>query len=80
MKFKIKLPHINDIALFCSACSKFQESITYTIGNKTVNAKSLNGMLSLTVNKIADVEIDTENIRVIDEFISQITLWLIGEY
>lgn len=80
MKLLVKLPHIHDVALFCSACSKFSEPITYTIGNKTVNAKSINGMLSLTVNKMAYVEIDTENPRIIDEFISHINLWIIGEY
>lgn len=79
-EFIVKLPTMNDIALFVAKCGKFEEDIFYIVGRYTVDAKSIMGVMSTSFEKPATVRIETENKRVIDTFMDEIALWTIGEY
>lgn len=76
-KFTIRFTTFKDPMLFNIQCIKFQEFITYSVGNKSVDGKCIKALCELPINQIATVSIDTENPRIIDEFIECIQPWLI---
>lgn len=65
MKLRVKLPNISDAALFCAKCNEFKEDIDYIYGRYIVDGKSLMGILSVSLERVCDVEIYTDNIQII---------------
>lgn len=65
MYFKVKLGNSNNAALFVSVCSSFEPYIDYKIGRYTVDAKSIMGVLSTSLDKVATVIINTDDEHII---------------
>lgn len=68
MYFKVKLGNSNNAALFVSVCSSFEPYIDYKIGRYTVDAKSIMGVLSTSLDKVATVIINTDDEHIIKSF------------
>ena len=61
-------------------CSNFDTvDINYYMGRYVVDAKSLMGILSIGLERTANVEVFTEDKRLIDTFIDRIKLWIVEE-
>ena len=64
-------------AMFVQTASRFRSSVHVRIDNKTVNAKSIMGMISIgildgqTITITADGEDEKEAINELDKFLSQ---------
>lgn len=77
MYFKVKLGNSNNAALFVSVCSSFEPYIDYKIGRYTVDAKSIMGVLSTSLDKVATVIINTDDEHIIKSFKKDINLWIV---
>lgn len=77
MYFKVKLGNSNNAALFVSVCSSFEPYIDYKIGRYTVDAKSIMGVLSTSLDKVATVIINTDDEHIIKSFKKNINLWIV---
>lgn len=77
--FEIKIGDMSKAIGFVKACEKFNEDINYYYGRFIIDAKSLLGILSCSVEKPAKVEILTTNKTVIEEFEKAIEEWIIKE-
>lgn len=78
-KVKIKLNDIDNAKEFSSICEKYDEDIDYVIGRYVIDAKSILGILSTILGKIADVKIHTKDIDVKDRFNNSIIKWGVKE-
>ena len=77
LEVKIKLPNVNDTALFCAKCGEFDEDIDYICGRYTVDAKSLMGILSVSLNSECDVRLHTDDENTKYKFIKSIRFWIV---
>lgn len=73
--FEIKIGDISKAIGFVKACEKFNEDINYYYGRFIIDAKSLLGILSCSVEKPAKVEILTDNENVKDNFYKYVKEW-----
>lgn len=79
-EFKVRLNNTTDVALFCTECSKFSDAdIDYSVGRYVIDGKSIMGLLSTTLGKIAVVKINTDDKRMINNFIDSVKLWIVEE-
>lgn len=76
---KLKLSSIEDAKEFSGLCEKFDMDIDYIIGRYVIDAKSLLGILSTSLGKIAQVTIHTEDQKTIEQFINVIYKWIMEE-
>lgn len=76
---KVKLNSIDSAKDFSKVCEKFDEDVDYVIGRYVIDAKSLLGILSTTIGKIAYVTIYTSDQDVIEEFLNSIYKWIVEE-
>ncbi len=74
--FKIKLGSVNDAALFVKKCGEFEEDIDYIHGRYIIDAKSIMGIMSTDLTDKATIQIQTDDIKIIEKFKEEITLWL----
>lgn len=76
---KIKLNSMKDVALFIDKCSLFDVDIDYKVDKYVIDAKSLMGILSISLGREAIVTINTDDKRMIDTFIDELKLWIVEE-
>lgn len=79
LEVKIKLPNVNDAALFCAKCGEFKEEIDYVCGRYDVDAKSLMGILSISLNRICTVILRTDDENTKNKFLKSIRFWIVEE-
>lgn len=79
LEVKIKLPNVNDVALFCAKCGEFEEDIDYVCGRYTVDAKSLIGILSVSLNRKCNVKLHTDDEKTKNKFLKNIKFWIVEE-
>lgn len=72
---KIKLNMVDDISCFIKGCEFYNAPIYVKQGHQTVNAKSQLGVYSLNLAKPIEVEIDTENKNLKEDFYSFVRKW-----
>ena len=75
----VRLNTANNAALFSTVCAKYDEDIDYKVGRYIVDGKSLMGILSTRLNENAIVHIHTENTDIINDFLTDIKLWLVED-
>lgn len=80
-KMKIRLGSAENAELFVKKCNDFNEDIDYQCGGERLvfDAKSLLGMLSARLNEVATVEIYTSNLKTIDRFKNEMSIWKVEE-
>lgn len=76
---KVKLNSMKDVALFIDKCSLFDVDIDYKVDRYVIDAKSLMGILSISLGREAIVTINTDDKRMIDTFIDELNLWIVEE-
>lgn len=76
---RVKLSNIDDAKDFSRICERYDIDVDYIIGRYVIDAKSLLGILSTTIGKIAYVTIYTSDQDVIEEFLNSIYKWIVEE-
>lgn len=76
---KIKLPNVNDAALFCAKCGEFEDDIDYICDRYTVDAKSLMGILSVSLNRECDIKLHTDDEDTKNKFVNSIKFWIVED-
>ena len=79
MRFKILLNTLKDANEFVDVCESFEEDVNYIHGRVVIDAASLMGILSCDLNKLAEVEILTDDLKIIDSFENAIEKWMVEE-
>lgn len=79
LEVKIKLPNVNDAALFCAKCGEFEEDVDYVCGRYKVDAKSLMGILSVSLNRICTVILHTDDENTKNKLLKSIKFWIVEE-
>ena len=79
MRFKILLNTLKDANEFVDVCESFEEDVNYIHGRVVIDAASLMGILSCDLNKPAEVEILTDDLKIIDSFENAIERWIVEE-
>lgn len=74
---KVKLNSMKDVAFFIDKCSLFDVDIDYKVDRYVIDAKSLMGILSISLGREAIVTINTDDKRMIDTFIDELNLWIV---
>ena len=72
----VKLNSIDNAKEFTKICEMFDEDV---IGRYTIDAKSLLGILSTTLGKIAKVTIHTRSQNILEHFLNSIYKWIVEE-
>lgn len=73
---RIQINLISDMNSFVSVCSKeYAEDIYVKQDNQIINAKSLLGMYSLDWSRPVEVEIETDNQEIKEQFYKYIKAW-----
>lgn len=76
---KVKINTIDSAKEFVRVCENFNEDIYYIVGRYSIDAKSILGILSTTLGKIAKVKIYSKNIETIELFLDSINSWIVEE-
>lgn len=76
---KVKLNGIKSAEEFSNICKMYDEDISYIIGRYTIDAKSILGLLSTTLGKVAEVKIQTKDLKIKDLFFDSINSWIVEE-
>lgn len=74
---RIKLNSIDDAREFSRICEKFENDIDYVIGRYVIDAKSLLGILSTSLGKIAQVTIHRIDQKAVEQFLNAIYKWMV---
>ena len=75
---KIKLSCMDDVKEFSSICERYEEiENAYIIGRYVIDAKSILGILSTSLGKIANVKIHTRNQDTLELFLNSISKWIV---
>ena len=74
---KVKINTIDNAKEFVKICENFDEDIYYTVGRYSINAKSILGILSTTLGKIAEVKIYSTDLKTIELFFDSINTWIV---
>lgn len=76
--FKIKLGNMENAQKFVNICNQFEDiDIDYIIGRYTVDAKSIMGVLSTSLGRIANVRLNKADQKSIDLFCDLINDWIV---
>ena len=76
---KVKVNSIESAKEFSRICERFEEDIDYIVGRYTIDAKSIPGILSTTLGKIAEVKICSKDLKTIELFFNSINSWIVEE-
>ena len=76
---KVKVNSIESAKEFSRICERFEEDIDYIVGRYTIDAKSILGILSTTLGKIAEVKICSKDFKTIELFFNSINSWIVEE-
>ncbi len=77
---KVKLDSIENAQKFVEICNQFENiDIDYIVGKYTVDAKSIMGVLSTSLGRVASVNFNKGNQKSIDLFCGLISNWIMGE-
>jgi len=76
---KVKLNSIDSAKDFSKVCEEFDEDVDYVIGRYVIDAKSLLGILSTTLGKIAHVTINSKDKKIVEQFLNSIYRWIVEE-
>ena len=76
---KVKVNRIESAKEFSRICERFEEDIDYIVGRYTIDAKSILGILSTTLGKIAEVKICSKDLKTIELFFNSINSWIVEE-
>lgn len=79
LEVKIKLLNVNDAALFCAKCGEFEDDIDYICDRYIVDAKSLMGILSVSLNRECDIKLHTDDEDTKNKFVKSIKFWIVEE-
>ena len=77
MIYKIKLGTVNDACLFSAKCNEYEEDIDYSYNKYLVDGKSFLGVISVGLDHICTVNINTDDTSVREKFKRDITLWIV---
>lgn len=76
----VKLNSIVNAQKFVEICNQFKNiDIDYTVGRYSVDAKSIMGVLSTSLNRIARIRLNKADQKSIDLFCDLISNWIIEE-
>lgn len=76
---KLLLNTTQNAALFVDTCCKYDEDIDYKSGRFILDAKSFLGVISVSLDRVAYVDIHTDNEATKEQFLKDIKLWVIKE-
>lgn len=76
---KVKVNSIESAKEFSRICERFEEDIDYIVGRYTIDAKSILGILSTTLGKIAEVKICSKDLKTVELFFNLINSWIVEE-
>ena len=79
VKVKVNKHSIESAKEFSRICERFEEDIDYIVGRYTIDAKSILGILSTTLGKIAEVKICSKDLKTIELFFNSINSWIVEE-
>lgn len=80
MNFKVKLNTINDAGLFVATCGEYTDTdIDYVYSRYTIDAKSIMGILSTSLNKECVVNFLSDDEDLCNKFKEDIKLWIVEE-
>lgn len=71
----IQLNYISDIKEFSEECRFYDSLIWLKQDRQVINGKSIMGIFALDLNYPVEVEIETENKNVMDDFYSFVEKW-----
>lgn len=74
---KVKVNSIESAKEFSRICERFAEDIDYMVGRYTIDAKSILGILSTTLGKIAEVKICSKDLKMVELFFNSINSWIV---
>jgi len=79
VKFKVKFQTLDKVAQFVNICSKYEEDINFKAANYhyIVDAKSIIAMISIGLNEICEVHLNTNSEDLADTFKENIERWII---
>lgn len=78
MKFKVKLNTINEAGLFVATCGEYTDTdIDYVYSRYTIDAKSIMGILSTSLNKECIVNFLSDDEDLCNQFKEDIRLWIV---
>lgn len=77
---KIKLSNIEDIKKFIDICNRFEEiDIDYIIGRYSVDAKSIMGILSTSLRRVAKIKVHKADQETINNFLGLISNYIVED-
>lgn len=77
---KVKLNSIENAQKFVNICNQFENiDIDYIVGRYSVDAKSIMGVLSTSLGRVASVKLNKADQKIVDLLCSLIRDWIIGE-
>ena len=71
----IQLNYISDIKEFSEGCRFYDALVWLKQNRQVINAKSIMGIFALDLNHSIEVEIETENKNIKDDFYSFVEKW-----
>lgn len=71
----IQLNYISDIKEFSEGCRFYDALVWLKQDRQVINAKSIMGIFALDLNHSIEVEIETENKNIKDDFYSFVEKW-----
>lgn len=71
----IQLNYISDIKEFSEGCRFYDALVWLKQNRQIINAKSIMGIFALDLNHSIEVEIETENKNIKDDFYSFVEKW-----
>ena len=75
LKMWIQLNYISDIKEFSEGCRFYDSLIWLKQDGQVINGKSIMGIFALDLNRPVEIEIETENKNVMDDFYSFVEKW-----
>lgn len=74
---KIRLESAKNAALFVANCQDYECDIDLSFGRYTIDAKSVLGVMSISLDNECTVAIHSDNNKIINKFIDDMKLWTI---
>ncbi len=76
----IRLKTIDEVQKFIDICNQFEEiDIDYIVGRYAIDAKSMMGVLSVSLGRMAKIEINKADQKTIESFCKLIQNWIVEE-
>ncbi|MBC5745945.1 HPr family phosphocarrier protein [Lachnospiraceae bacterium MD308] len=77
---RVKLNNIENAQKFVEICNQFEDiDIDYIIGKYSVDAKSIMGVLSTSLGRTANIELNKADRNSVDLFCNLIRCWIMEE-